>query len=172
MRTAAIFLFLLVSTLSNCQTDSISDEFLKVFKSAGLDKKYLISKSLKPAFLNVDLNADSVTDIALFVAEKKSNRKGIIIIHGQTQNFYVFGAGKDFGNGGDDFQWADQWSIFKDKPAQETQVNSQSGDLIESKSLKLNKPALLIEALEDGTPSSGGLIYWNGSSYIWIQQGE
>ena len=39
-----------------------------------------------------------------------TGKTGIIIMHSQTNDYYILVAGTEFGNGGDDFNWIDKWS--------------------------------------------------------------
>jgi len=155
-------------------TDSYSQstgppEFFKSFKRLNLDKKYEIASYLKSSFLQADFDGDGVKDVVALVIERKTKKKGILLISGTK--YFVFGAGTNFGNGSDDFKWAGGWKIYNKKTAYETMVNID-GDLIGSKIRKLKRTAFFIYQLEDGEPVSGGIIYWNGKKYIWIQQGD
>ena len=85
---------------------------------------------------------------------------------------FLFGAGTKFGSGSDNFEWAGKWTIYKKKTAHETQFDENSGDIIGSKEIKLKRPALLVEDIEDGAAIAGGIIYWDDKKYIWIHQGE
>ena len=137
-----------------------------------MHKKFDFDYSLKPACLRSDFNGDSIQDMAVFVIEKKSKKKGILLIHGKTNEHFIFGAGTEFGNGSDDFNWADKWKLYKKKTANETKFDKESGDTIGGRKVKLKRPAILIENFEDGALTAGGLIYWNGEKYVWIHQGE
>ncbi|MFN8432352.1 MAG: hypothetical protein U0V04_20405 [Spirosomataceae bacterium] len=163
---------LLTFNLSHSQTLALPKWFYDSFKSKGMEKKYSIAAFLKPSFLQADFNGDSALDIALPVFEKATKRKGILLVHGNTSEHFVFGAGKDFGFGGKDFRWADKWALFTENTAQETQFNKESGDIIGGKTIKLERNGILIEDYEDGSVLSGGIIYWTGNKYIWIHQGE
>lgn len=143
-----------------------------MFKNKGLDKKYVIAPFLEPAFLQADFNGDSTPDIAVLVTEKATKRRGILLIHGGTNEYFLFGAGTSLGSAGKDFKWADKWTLYTKKTAMKTQFDKKSGDIIGGKTLKLVRPGILIQDLEDGAALSGGIIYWNGTKYIWIHQGE
>ncbi len=162
-------LLIFLSIQANAQT--LPSWFKKAFIEKGLDKKYMINKRLKPPFLEADFNADKEQDIAVFVTDKHHKKKGILVIHGKTNEYYVFGAGKKLDDS-DDFNWIDKWSVYKQKTAQETQFDKESGDIIGGKEIKLSHHAILIEAYDDGGFVAGGIIYWNGKKYIWIHQGE
>ena len=138
-------------------------------KKKGLDSKYELSSFLKPAFLKEDFNGDGATDIAVLVVEKSTQKKGILLIPGRSSACYVFGAGNSFGKGSDDFAWADKWSVYKEKSAYETQFDKKSGDVKGGKETKISRPGIYIVSTEE---ASGGLIYWTGTKYRWIHQGD
>ena len=142
------------------------------FKNNELDKKYEFNSFLKSSYLQADFNGDLNQDIAVFVVEKATKKKGVLIFHGKSNNYFILGAGKEFGNGSDNFNWADKWKVYKKKIANETQFDKKTGDIIGSKEIKLVRPAILIEDIEDGATIAGGIIYWNNKEYTWIHQGE
>jgi len=172
MRIFLLIAFLLTFTLGHSQTETLPAPFSDTFKSKGLDKKYVIVSFLNPSYLQADFNGDTMEDIAVLVTEKTIKKKGILLIHGKTNEQFVFGAGTSFGNGDKDFKWADKWSVYNKKTALETQFDKASGDIIGSKTIKLVIPGILIEDYEDGAAIADGIIYWNGKQYIWIHQGE
>jgi hypothetical protein len=120
---------------------------MQVLRSKGLDKKYVIKYSMAPSFLQTDFNGDKQEDVALFVMNIANKKKGILLIHGSSKEINIFGAGKNFGNGSDDFNWVAKWNInYKNKGI----------------------PAIEIMDAND----IGGLIKWTGKKYNWIQQGD
>lgn len=169
----SIFFLTLIFTTAivRGQIQNLPQWFSEAYKSR-LDKKYEIRSLLKPAFIQADFNGDGEQDVAVWVAEKASNRKGILVIHGKTNDYFIFGAGIKFGNGSDDFKWADKWALYTKKTASETQFDKTSGDIIGGKQVSLARPGIIIEDYEDGAAISGGIIYWNGKKYIWIHLGE
>lgn len=163
---------LLTLTAGHSQTATLPNWFSDTFKSKGLDKKYVIATFLKPSYLQADFNGDATLDIAVFVFDKATRKKGILLIHGKTYEQFVFGAGTAFGNGGKDFKWADKWKLYTKKTAFETQFDEESHDIIGAKEINLARPGILIENYENGAALAGGIIYWNGKKYVWIHQGE
>ena len=102
---------------------------------------------IKPARLAGDFDGDGKTDVALLVANAKSKKRGVLIVHGGRRAAAVAGAGINFGNGGDDFEWANHWTVAKRK----------------------GKPdALLVEREESG----GGLVEFVAGKYRWRQHGD
>ena len=60
---------------------------------------------------NGDFNGDNRPDVAILVKEKSSKKLGIIVVHFGSNDYFVLGAGKKVGNGGDDFQWMSNWAV-------------------------------------------------------------
>lgn len=154
-----------------CQSENLPAWFSDCFKKKELNKKFNLASFLSPIYLKEDFNGDKIQDIAVLITEKATKKKGILLIHGKSYEHFIFGAGQTFGNGGNDFKWADQWILYKKKKATETQFNKESGDIIGEKEITLQRPGILIENYEDGAALAGGIIYWNNYKYIWIQQG-
>lgn len=172
MRPFLLTIFILTFTAGHSQTATLPKWFSDTFSAKGLDKKYVIASFLKPSFLEADFNGDTIQDIAILVTEKTTKRKGILLIHGGTNEQFLFGAGSSFGNGGKDFKWADKWTLYTKKTALETKFDKKSGDIIGGKTVKLVRPGILIEDYEDSAAVAGGIIYWSGKKYVWIHQGE
>lgn len=162
-------IFLLTLTVGHSQRVGMPSTFNVTFTKLGLDKKYERSAFLSPTFIQADFNGDGVQDVAFLVSSKTTKKRGIMIMHGNSTAYFVFGAGTNFGSGSDDFRWADKWMVYAKKTASETQFDKNSGDIIGSKPVKLLRPGVLIESEEAG---AGGIIYWNSKKYIWIHQGE
>ena len=99
----------------------VKDEFNK----RELYKKYDFGKYLTPLFLIADFDGDKDEDAAVLIVEKKSNKEGLLIIH-KNGRYYVFGAGNEFGNGGDDFKWANKWQVLNAKVVYETIVSKKN----------------------------------------------
>ena len=172
MRPLLLIFFLLIAAAVQSQTTNLPPWFLDAFRKKGLDKKYTVTSFLKPNYLQTDFNGDGSPDIAVLITEKQTKKKGILLIHGKTNEHFVFGAGITFGDGDDNFTWADKWSIYNKKIAYETQFDPKSGDILGGKKVKLLRPGLLVEDYEDGAALAGVIIYWNGKKYIGIHQGE
>jgi len=172
MRLFLLICFLVTLSAGQSQTATLPVWFTNTFKNKELDKKYIIASFLMPSYLQGDFNGDIEQDIAVLVTEKITKSKGILLIHGKTNEHFVFGAGISFGNGEKDFKWADKWMLYTKEIATETQFDKESGDIIGSKTVKLVRPGILIEDYQDGTSLTGGIIYWSDKQYIWIHQGE
>lgn len=116
---------------------------------------YALSTRINPYFLQGDFNGDGRLDVAVLVEQKRTMQQGIAILHAGSMTPIVVGAGREIGNGGANFDWMDAWSI----EARDTRGKSAP---------TLRGDALLVQKLE----SAGGLIYWDGRTYQWRQQGD
>jgi hypothetical protein len=109
---------------------------------------------LNPYYVRGQFDGDSLVDVAVQIIEKASGKRGIAIIHAADSSVHVLGAGVAFGNGGDDFSWL--W-VWRPEPRKERPDITPSGVEL----LYVEKPE-----------SAGGMIWWNGSSYVWTQHGD
>ena len=138
------------------QESGPQEEIVKLFHAQGLDQKYLLASHLKPSSLRGDFTGDGKPDTAILVKERKTGKTGIALCNSGSNAVFVIGAGKDFGNGGDDFGWMDGWAL-------------KAKTKLHGKIAALSKgDALFVEKQE----SASALIYWNGSKYVWRQQGD
>lgn len=148
--------------------------FSDAFKKHKLHERYELKTTTAPRFLQCDLNGDNVLDVAAIVTSKINHKTGILLIHGETLSFQVFGAGSPMSRKSEetaDFKWIDGWQICKDKRVYETKFD-KAGDIIGSTARRLSNPGIRSWALSDGEPIAGGVITWNGKRYIWIHEGE
>ena len=97
---------------------------------------------------------DGQMDVALLIRHKVTRKVGIVFVHHATGAVYVVGAGTPLGNGGDDFSWLGAWHL--DEGQALLKVPGARGEV-----LYVEKPE-----------SAGGLIYWDGRSYQWVQWGD
>jgi len=111
-----------------------------------LSTRYELVQKLEPSFYVGDFNGDGKSDVALLIEEKTTAKLGIAIVEGGERKIKIVGAGKSFGNGGDDFSWMDVWSI------------RHSG--------KVDR--LYVAKSE----AAGAVIYWDRSKYEWQQEGD
>jgi hypothetical protein len=118
---------------------------VKIFNER-LSTRYELVQKLEPSFYVGDFNGDGTSEVALLIKEKTTAKVGIAIIDGGEGKIKIVGAGKSFGNGGDDFSWMDAWSL------------RHSG--------KVDR--LYVAKSE----AAGAVIYWDGSKYKWQQEGD
>lgn len=74
------------------------DRILRAAEQSGLWSPdiYPLDFDINPFYLRGDFNGDGENDLALWVREYSSGKKGIIIIHSTLDSLYVFGAGHPF----------------------------------------------------------------------------
>jgi len=174
MRYLIFIVIALNYTLVKAQLKVIPGWFVNAFNQQKLNSYYELKSYIKPGFLEADFNGDGIKDIAALVIEKRTHKKGIILIYAKSLNHFVFGAGTMVGKKGfddsDNLKWVDGWSIYKDKIAYETKFNN--GDIEGEIKRRLPNKGISIWANQDGAPLAGGIIYLDGKRFAWIHQGE
>lgn len=123
-------------------------------------KALVVSGELNPDYLQADLNGDRRPDLAVLVRHTKTRKAGIAILLRGRDAVVVLGAGSEFGNGGDDFSWMDVWSVHP-KGAVGTGAGGDPPP-------RLRGDALLVGKSE----AASAVIYWDGRSFRWYQQGD
>ena len=118
---------------------------VKVFNEK-LGTRYELVQKPEPSFYVADFNGDGTSDVALLIKEKATSKVGIAIVEGSERKIKIVGAGKSFGNGGDDFGWMDVWSVRHAGKADRLYVAKSE--------------------------SASAVIYWDGSKYKWQQEGD
>jgi hypothetical protein len=171
MKTLFTLTTLLIFATAHAQSHSLPKPFDSLFKSKGLNQDFSLNYSLKPAWLKADFNGDGVADLAVMVNGKTSTKKGLLVIHGKTGKYFIFGAGTPIAKM-DDLSWVDNWGLYKERTAYETKVDDNTGDIKSGKIVRLHHPGVLIQYMEGGRPTSGGILYFTGKTYRLIHQGE
>ena len=111
-----------------------------------LSTRYEVVQKPEPSFYVGDFNGDGTSDVALLIEEKATTKVGIAIIEGKEKKIKIVGAGKSFGNGGDDFSWMDVWSVRHTGKVDRLYVAKSE--------------------------AASAVIYWDGSKYKWQQEGD
>lgn len=109
---------------------------------------------MNPFFQRGDFDGDGQTDIALLIRQRATGKIGIAFVHRGTHTIQIVGAGTRLGNGGDDFSWLEIWRVEDGRVLRE--IPGFRGEV-----LYVEKPE-----------AAGGLIYWDGSHYQWVQRGD
>ena len=108
---------------------------------------------LNPCVWRGDFNGDGKADLALLITHTGSKKEGIaFLLQGKTP--LVVGAGKDFGNGGDDFSWMDSWHVEDRGTNKGQSVSLQSDGLVVAKE------------------GASALIYLRNGKPQWHQYGD
>ena len=131
-----------------------------IFGEQRFASTYALTTRINPYFLQGDFNGDGKLDLAALIEHKRTAQQGIAILHAGTRNAIILGAGREIGNGGDDFSWQDAWSIRARGPV------AAGADGKNPPTLRGD--ALLVQKLE----AASALIYWDGAAYRWYQQGD
>lgn len=118
---------------------------------------YKISDTINPFYLEADFNGDKFEDIAFYIVSKVDGKSGILIIHRQTNLYYIIGAGRDFGMG-ESMPWLKVWSIHRDKT-----IKSFTND---KDQMTLKYPAVRIMKSD----AISAYFYWTGKKYKTFNQ--
>ncbi len=151
-------LLLLSTRASAADSDAIPRWANAVF-SQTLAARYRYFDGLHPSHLEADFNGDKKQDVAVLIRNKSSEKIGIAILLRENR-VTILGAGIPFGNGGDNFDWMDRWSISK-KGKVNVEVNGGTPPV-------LLGDALLVEKID----SASAIVFWDGQEYQWYQQGD
>ncbi len=173
MKIVAFVFSLLIFGTAHSQ--NLPAKILKTFANDPLSSKYIIKTFLQPAYLEADFNGDGVTDVVTTVMEKKSGKKGLLIVLGSKDQCLIFGAGKNLGkenlNYGDDLKWANGWRIHKDKFADETTFDADN-NITGTVKRKTPNAGISVWESQDGEPLAGFILFWSGKEWKWLHQGE
>lgn len=85
----------------------------------------------------------------MLIEHRTTHKIGIVFVHHDSTTPHVIGAGTDFGNGGDTFDWMDSWKV---QPRTKTRLTD----------------AVVIER----ESSASALIYFANGKYRWKQLGD
>lgn len=121
------------------------------------DKKYDLSLHMNPFYLPVDFDNDNKTDIAVWVEERSTGKKGIAIFIKSQKVIHLGGAGEKLGMGDGDYSWAGLWL-----PLDKTELKESHW---EKNSPRNIGQGIVLKQFE----SSSGAIYWNGKALEWYQ---
>ena len=167
MRYFTLILLLLASDLIyqpespvSAQSDNLPESVTNVFKSTGLTNLYDLSSKLNPSHLTGDFDGDLKPDTAILVKQKSSGKIGIAVLHSSSNRVFFIGAGTNVGNGGDNFDWMDHWSVTLKAAARK--------NLGRTRAAALKGDCLFVEKSE----SASALVCWNGRRYVWYQVGD
>jgi hypothetical protein len=128
------------------------------FKLKELNSSVNVSDRLNPFYLRGDFDGDGQQDYAVLVNDSTKGQNGIAIFLGKIKKPFILGAGVSF-HGMKDVDF-DSWYVYGKR-----KVIKGVG---EAKIPTLIGEANWIEWAE----TASALIYWNGSKFIWYQQGD
>ncbi len=139
---------------------SLPPHIREIFDKSPDGKPYTISTHINPYYLNGDFNGDGQLDTAIVIIERRTGKKGVAIIHGGSRRLHLFGAGRDWGNGSDDFPGLNAWYVYRRGEVHQGATDKPPPRLVAS-------AIMLIK-----TESASALLYWDGKRYRWYQQGD
>lgn len=117
-----------------------------------------ISKRLNPYVWRGDFDGDDRPDLALLVVDEASGKEGIaFLLHRGAP--VVIGAGREFGNGGDDFSWIAVWSV-EDRG---TRHGNFRGEVV-----NLRADGLMVAR----EPAASALIHFSNGQPAWHAYGD
>jgi hypothetical protein len=141
---------------------NLPDWVCEVAHDAKLHTKYLVYSKINPFFITADFNGDRDLDAAVWVIERRTQKRGLAIFHRGNKRPIILAAGTPWEERGDDFRFVDQWSVIP------------RGQLISSgyeeggEDVKLEADALLLIKSE----SASFAVFWNGKEYKSYQQSD
>ena len=133
---------------------------MRAIRGSQLPTRYDPSLHLNPFFQSGDFNGDQKLDAAVLVRNKATGQTGIVIFLYGDSKPVILGAGNAFRNGGADFSWMDNWSVY---PKQEVRKSRW-----ENKPPNPKGDALWVAKSE----SASAFIYWDGKQFVWYQQSD
>ncbi|UOQ71959.1 hypothetical protein [Hymenobacter cellulosilyticus] len=134
------------------------------WQQSGLEKTYARTSYLQPGFLQADFNGDGKQDVAILVTRKQTQSRGILILHQGLPQHHLLGGGKGPELLQGSFTGFFSWSLYT-KPST-FEILLDKTDTLAERTVKLRYPT--IEMGNEEGPI--GMIYWNGSKYIWLYQ--
>jgi hypothetical protein len=147
--------------------ERLPEWFLKMELLNGIkfQEEYEFDNRLNPLYLEEDFNGDGNIDLAIPIKQKKTDKVGFAIIHGQTNEIFIIGAGTEVKNGlSDNMSYIDIWKVNREKK-NEPRLD-ENGEIDKNGPLILKNPSMQVEKSEVG----GGQIYWNGTEYFYFHQ--
>lgn len=138
------------------------------FRAEKLLDRYEISTTLNPFYLRGDFDGDGVPDYAVLVISRRTKATGIAVVRSRARHIEVLGAGgiklrvAALPDGSpphwiDDFTGYDAWHVAPKQRLKQT---------------GWDKPVTQMAAegiVTERTEASGGLVYWDGKRYRWLQ---
>jgi hypothetical protein len=123
----------------------------------GLQRTYVPYTGMNPFFISGDFDADGKSDVAIWVTNTKSRKRGILFLTQGSNRVFVAGAGADAQERGDDYTYVDVWSVIP------------KGEVLESHhedhKVTLKGDAIIAEKSE----SAAFAVYWDGKRFRFFQ---
>ena len=110
---------------------------------AGCWRHYDFSSRTSPVVEFGDLDGDGLWDVAVAIVDKGGRRGGVAIVHQLDRSVHIVGAGEPLANGRDQFS---HWGLGR-------LIGHRAGVRI-------------------AEWHSSGWVFWNGQTYVWVQDSE
>jgi hypothetical protein len=123
----------------------------------GLQRTYGLYTRMNPFFISADFDGDGRSDIAIWVTDSKSRKRGILFLMQGRDEYFVAGAGKDPQERGNDYTYVDIWSLIPKGERLES--------VHESSKVVLRGDAIVAAKSE----SAAFAIYWDGHKFNFYQ---
>ena len=130
----------------------------KPWATASAANNVEISGGVNPFYQRGDFDGDGRADLAILVRDKVTGKIGILMLH-RAGKAVLLGAGRPFGNGGDDFEWIDQWSVEDGGSNARRRSGPSAGEASDA-----------LWVAKEGAASA--LIRYRNHRYVWRQQGD
>jgi hypothetical protein len=159
---AFVVALLFVAALATAQALPLESQLpawaTKRWAAAAAANNIEISGAVNPFYQRGDFDGDGKADLAILVRDKASGKIGILMLH-RVGKPVLLGAGRPFGNGGDDFAWIDQWTVDDGGAKQRRRGDATEGESADA-----------LRVAKEGTASA--LIRYRSGNYVWRQQGD
>jgi hypothetical protein len=121
---------------------------------AKLHAKYSPDTKVNPFFLGADLDGDGRLEVAVWITETRTKKRGLVIFHQSKTRPFILAAGTKWDDRGDDFLYLDKWSLIP------------RGEKLESPHEEGRKVLLKGDALVLAKSESAAFaVYWSGGRY-------
>ena len=171
LAAAVLLSWAFAAAQSSCEEraqDKLPEETRVRLRTSGILVRYDLATNLDPSCLRGDFDGDGKPDYAIFVIRKATRKHGIAIVRSSVATVDVLGAGGTklrVGSPSDsylleDFDWMDEWHI---QPKQK--VILESGSKIAA---NMRGDGIVVEKSE----SASGLVFWDGTHWLWRQMGD
>jgi hypothetical protein len=145
------------------EVENVPDDILKSVELGQFAQSYTLDGSMNPFYLRGDFDGDGKSDYAVRIKSKVTSESGIAIWLSSLHRFVFLGAGTPFkvsGSSASNLDFLNTWQVYGKR-------------LVERSVESAPPPHLVGEAILAGKrESASGLIYWNGKSFVWYQQGD
>ncbi len=166
-------LFLLLTSLALCvpplraqsvEPENIPQSVSEAIETGHFAQTYKLDGTMNPFYLRGDFDGDGKPDYAFWIKAKTGEATGIAIWMSSRQKFIILGAGVPFmfsGSASSNFGGKNRvWQVYGKRRVEQGEDGG-------------TPPTLVGEAIWLGTKGiASGLIYWDGKSFKWYQQGD